>query len=118
MVRNKSILNMKMITIFLMINTFPMDRYILKIQSNLVNSKSLGLEALFRNNKLSNYREVDIKLYSPPILNSNSFISIKHMLWVRKRNVSEISFFYAPKRNILCIVLSTIMKKVVPNLSN
>ena len=35
------------------------------IQLNLINSKSSGLEFLFRIISISNYRELDIKIYNP-----------------------------------------------------
>ena len=34
------------------------------IQSNLINMKSFGLDILFRSIESSNYREVDITIYS------------------------------------------------------
>ena len=49
----------------------------LRIQSNLVNSKSSALEFLFRIVSSLNYREVDIKsIYTPP--KTTIFFSIKH----------------------------------------
>ena len=37
----------------------------LHVQSNLINSKSLGLEALFQITCSSNIREVDLNIYNP-----------------------------------------------------
>ena len=54
------------------------------VQSNLVNSKSSGLEVLFRSIENSKCREEDIKIYDP---NKVIFL-IKHKFWARKRNVS------------------------------
>ena len=45
--------------------TMPMLFSIFKMQSNLVNSKSKGLEILFLIIESSNYREVDISIYNP-----------------------------------------------------
>ena len=45
-----------------------------KIQSNLVNSKSKGPWVLFRSIENSNCSELDIKIYNP----KKDFFSIKH----------------------------------------
>ena len=47
------------------------------VQSNPVNSKSLGLEVLFRFINSSNYN------------NYFQFFSVKHKFWARKRNISR-----------------------------
>ena len=75
-------------------------------QLNLVNSKSSGLEVLFRIISNSNYRKV----------RTNTKISffIKQKFWVRKRNVSKKIFsikhkFWVCKRNVsLRFILSNI----------
>ena len=68
----------------------------------LVNSRSLGLEVLFRITSSSNYREVDIKIYNPSnLIIIRGFLPIKHKFWVHKRNVSRSRFFYAPKTYVI-----------------
>ena len=52
---------------------------ILLIQSNLVNSRSWGLEILFQSIESSNDREIDIKIYNPPKMIIISFFPIKHL---------------------------------------
>ena len=73
------------------------------LQSNLVNSKSYGLEILFRNIENLNYREVDIKIYNPPKgLLSALFLS--NMFCVHKRNVSVRRFFYTYKTYVMFFI--------------
>ena len=72
------------------------------IQSILVNSKSSGLEVLFRIISSSKYRVVDMKIIiTPKIIIIRFSLSIKHKFWVHKRNVSRRRFFYAPKTYII-----------------
>ena len=51
--------NSMVFVLFFSTSIFP------QLQSNLVNSKSSGLEDLFRMISSSNYREVDIKILNP-----------------------------------------------------
>ena len=62
------------------------DKY--DVQSNIINSKSSGLEILFGIIRRSNYWEIDLKIYNCPKMIIISFFSIKHMFWACKRNVS------------------------------
>ena len=66
------------------------------IQLNLVNSESCGLEVLFRSIESSFKLHGNIyrNILNPKII--VIIFPIKHMFWVRKRNVSGGSF-YAPK---------------------
>ena len=58
---------------------------VLKIQSNLVDWKSLGLEFLFPIVSILNNREVDIKIYNPQNDYYQCFFSMKDMYWSCKR---------------------------------
>ena len=60
----------------------------------------LWTRGLFRSIEYSNYREVDIKIYNPQ-KDYHFFFSVKHKLWVCKRNVSMRRFFYAPKTYVI-----------------
>ena len=69
--------------------------------SNLVNSKSLGLEVLFQISSSSNYMEVYIKIYNP----QNDIIIISFLLniffgWVKKMSHREVSFMH-PNHTLL-----------------
>ena len=44
------------------------------VQSNYVNSMSLGLEVLFQIISSSNYREVGINIYTPPSTTQNIIV--------------------------------------------
>ena len=70
------------------------------IQSNLIHSKSSGLEVLFRIISSSNYREEDIK-YITLKNDYHYYFSIKHKFWAHKRNISRRYFFYAPKTYVI-----------------
>ena len=72
----------------------------LKVQSNLVNSKSSELEVLFRIISSSKYYEVDIKMYNPKLI-TLLFFSVKHKFWAHKRSVSRRRFFYALKTYVI-----------------
>ena len=73
--------------------TFSTEESVLQL--NLINSKSSGLVVLF--GIISILKEVDIKIYNQQKMIIIRFFSIKHNVWVRKRNVSERRFFFAPK---------------------
>ena len=53
------------VTVVVSLFTAPIDDKHVSIQSNRVNWKPWGLEILFRSIKSSNYRDVDIRIYSP-----------------------------------------------------
>ena len=65
------------------------------LQSNLVN-----FEILETGDFISNYREVDIKIYNPKKWLSSAF-SVKYKFWARKRNVLMRRFFYAPETYVI-----------------
>ena len=67
-------------------------------QSNLVNSKSSGLEVLLRIINSLNYREVGINnMLSTKVIIISPPPHIIQTFRVRKINVSERRFFHAPK---------------------
>ena len=64
------------------------------IQSNLVNSKSSGLEVLFRIISSSNYRAVDIKYMTPK--NDNQIFILSNISFghVKETSQGDISFLH------------------------
>ena len=84
-----------------MLKKFSMRRFfwVPTIQSNLVNSKSSGLEVLFRIISSSNYREIDIKIYNPQkLLLSFFFLFQAYVLGAYKKCLKET---YAPKTYVI-----------------
>ena len=64
------------------------------IQLNLINSKSSGLDVLFRIISSSNYREVGIKYITPVIIVSfSNYLTVTLQFWQTKI-MMLMSFFY------------------------
>ena len=75
---------------------FDLTKKLKKVQSNLVNSKSSGLEVLFRIISSSSYREVDMNIYKP----KNDYFSF-FLSNISFGHVKETSLFTHPKQVII-----------------
>ena len=65
------------------------------IQLNLINSKSSGLDVLFRIINSSNYREVDKKYITPVIIVSfSNYLTVTYLM-ANKNNDAHVVFYFS-----------------------